>query len=117
MSDICNGLADWFQNGDRGISSNAIVEVMEGYAPGMLAMRNPFGNHPHDPSDFYRCYKLLKAVPEYRTRLNEMMAVSPAWRELVSHWDELETLLLAELERGMAPKLYDRMQALIEAAK
>lgn len=107
-------LKHWARYGDRGISSNAMVEVFEGYPQGLINGWSPFGNHPHDPSDFNRCYKLLEAVPGYREQLPKMKAVSNTWKVLVEHWSELEELLLEEEPSGKAPKMYKRMRQLIE---
>ncbi|MCJ7616533.1 MAG: hypothetical protein MUO43_08360, partial [Desulfobacterales bacterium] len=83
-----------------------IVSVMENVAISPVFR----GIHPHDPSDFNRCVKLLNAVPEYRTRMDEMRAVSPQWDQLVEHWAELEELLKESIDS--APELYDRMKEL-----
>jgi len=96
-------VANWLMNGERGASSEVMVSAFE-------FIRIPIGwctSHPHDSSDFDRCVKLLDAVPEYRTRLDEMRTVSPQWETLVEHWAELEDLLAES-----APKLYDRMKEL-----
>lgn len=105
----------WFGSNDRGISSNAIVEVMEGLPRGMLT--GSFGlGHPHDPADFGRCFRLLEAVPLYRHRMDEMR-ISPVWNALVNHWAELERLYIEECPGGKCHKLYDRMQELIDEAR
>lgn len=104
------GLADWLREGERGVSSETMVEVFEGMFPGTLCKRP---SHPHDPADFHRCVKLLEAVPEYRARLHEMRLVSLVWNLLVEHWDALETLFREEEPTGRAPKLYDEMKRLI----
>lgn len=107
-------LKHWVRHGDRGISSNAMVEVFEGYPQGLINGWSPFSTHPHDPSDFNRCYKLLEAVPGYREQLPKTKAVSNTWKVLVEHWSELEELLLEEEPSGKAPKMYKRMRKLIE---
>ena len=98
----------WLQDGERGISSEAIVSKLAGINIsgkwGLLA--------PCDPSDFKRCMDLLKAVPEFRPRLQEMSEVSEYWKLLVKNWDELDRLYLEECETGSCPKLYDRMKEL-----
>lgn len=48
---------------------------------------------PSDPSDFLRCYWLLKLAPEWKSRLPELAAACPRWYGLVSAWDELESML------------------------
>jgi hypothetical protein len=112
------GLSWWMINGDRGVSSNKIVEIMEGYQPySMTGVCGIFQTHPLDPSDFNRCYALLESVPEYRDRLKIMRYVSAEWRVLVDNWYELENLLLEELPSGKAPKLYDKMWELFDSVR
>lgn len=110
------GLEPWLQNGDRGISSNTMVEVFETMPRGTLAGRWANGDtHPRDPSDFQRCVLLLRAVPAYRFRLNELRGVSPVWNALVDNWNTLEAMLYREVPsgHGRAPDLYDEMKKLI----
>ncbi len=111
-----NELERWLLNGDRGISSNAMVEVFENYPKGLL-VESRYSTHPNDPSDFNRCYELLEAVPSYRVQLWKMNSESSEWKALVEHWSELEEMLLEERETGSAPKLYKRMQELFDIAK
>lgn len=99
----------WVTNGDTGISSMAIWAVMMGRP----AERRHFGNTPSDPSDFGRCYRLLKVMPSWRARLPEVAAKFPTWAPLVEAWDELTALYEEELPKGRAPKLYARMQELL----
>jgi hypothetical protein len=114
-----NELERWLLHGDRGTSSNAMVEVFENYPKGLLigAFGARFPTHPHDPSDFNRCYELLEAVPGYREQLYKMSSKSAEWETLVEHWSELEEMLLEERKTGSSPKLYKRMQELFEIAK
>lgn len=105
-------LSYWFRYGERGISSNTMVEVFEGLPIGTLTGWHR--DYPHDPADFNRCYKLLNQVPSYRLRLNELKSESKVWELLVDNWSKLESLLIEELPSGRAPKLYDEMQILIK---
>ena len=101
-------LNNWLLTGERGISSEAIASKMTGVNfTGQWGM-----GHPLDPSDFRRCLLLLKAVPEFKERLNEMEEVSPVWKDMVENWDELEKLYYEEVHTGKCPKLYDRMKEL-----
>lgn len=111
-------LEHWLTHGDRGTSSNAMVEAFEDYPKGLLlgVFGVRFPTHPHDPSDFNRCYKLLEAVPGYREQLYKMSSKSAEWKTLVEHWSELEEMLLEERKTGSSPKLYKRMQELFEIA-
>lgn len=111
-------LADWLRFGDRGVSSNAIVETLEGWPNGTLS-GHWLTTYPHDPADLRRCALLLRAVPGYRARIGELSAASPEWAALVAHWDELEALLAEEIGAELkpqlryAPRTYKRMQELI----
>jgi hypothetical protein len=107
----------WIVGPDTGTSSETIWAVLQGVTP-----HRP--SPPSDPSDFGRCYRLLKLIPEWRARLSEVADKYPTWSGLVAHWDELTALYEDELvngpmERGtrMAPKTYDRMKALIEEGR
>jgi hypothetical protein len=96
----------WWQCGERGISSETIWYVMTG-------KRNPGGCHPWDPDDFRRCYALLKAVPEWRGRLQRLKSLSKAWSNLVDNWDALEVMLEELMAGRKSRKMYDFMQTLI----
>ena len=75
-------------------------------------------NHPHDPDDFRRCYLLLKAVPEWKKDLHKLKGLSPAWSNLVDHWNELtEMFERNEREDWKNHKkigMYELMQKLIK---
>jgi hypothetical protein len=108
-----SGLGAWLSSDDTGISSRCIARHLSGGR--VPHERRAFGNdeHPHDPSDFGRCFRLMESVPEFRPRIGEMASVSPVWKRLVEAWDELESLYLEEMPSGSAPKLYDRIRNLI----
>ncbi len=101
-----NRALKWVTGGDTGVSSLTIWAVMMGVKP-------EHGSYPYDPSDFGRCYRLLKLMPEWRSRLREVVMDYPEWRDLVHNWDELEKLFEEESPSGTCPKLYRRMQELI----
>jgi hypothetical protein len=101
----------WASSGDTGISSMTIWSVMMGRKP----EDKWGGNYPHDPDDFGRCYRLLKVMPSWRSRLREVSVRFPAWNGLIDSWDELTALYEEELPSGLCPKLYQRMRAAIGA--
>lgn len=102
-----DGDADaWIANGDTGVSSETIWSVLTGHPVRSTGV-------PFDPSDFGRCYRLLKVMPSWRGRLSEVVAKHPRWSTLVAHWDELTALYEEESPSGTAPKLYARMVALL----
>lgn len=95
----------WIHNGDTGTSSETIWSVMTGRDVTRYGV-------PLDPSDFGRCYRLLKIMPSWRARLPEVVARFPRWAKLIEAWDELTALYEEELPSGMAPRLYARMREL-----
>lgn len=111
----------WIVGDDTGISSKAIWSRMMGVA--YASRDHGWDTYPHDPSDFGRCYRLLKLVPEWRARIEEMASASPEWTALVKHWDELTALYEEEVDttrhrhRGSAPRLYARMKEIERAAQ
>lgn len=100
----------WVHNGDTGISSLTIWSVMTGLEPPDGDTFRP--GIPSDPSDFGRCYRLLKIMPSWRPRLPEVAAIYPNWKPLVDVWDELTALYEEELPSGVCSKLYARMKEL-----
>jgi hypothetical protein len=91
----------WALGRHVGESSKTMAAAMMGF-PNDAA-------HPWDVGDFWRCVRLLNAVPEWRQSLDKMKTVSPYWAVLVEHWSELEAMLGRD-DRG----LYDRMRALFQ---
>lgn len=102
----------WIVGSDSGASSKAIWAHMMGTTPS-------YGwSHPHDPSDFGRCVRLLKLIPEWRTRLHEMSARSHAWKALVDNWSLIEAAMSDEVgidwSKGRnAPATYDLMKRVL----
>ncbi len=109
------GLQAWLRSDDTGTSSLTMAAVL--FNAGKYASSQRDWCHPWDPADFGRCHRFLEAVPEARARLPKMAEVSHEWKALVEHWDELTALYHEELPQKKAPKLYARMQALIEPAR
>ena len=105
--------AVWLAAGERGLSSEAIVQRLTGIKVNTGRDEGAV-EHPHDPSDFRRCVELLESVPPARTYLPLMADVSPQWARIVDAWDELENLLSEEEHRadGKAPHLYQRLKQL-----
>lgn len=107
----------WLTGPDTGTSSLTIFSVLSHGHAAQGAGRRGTPSHPHDPDDFGRCHRLLKAMPEWRSRLGEVAARYPEWAGLVREWADLERLYEEELPKGRAPKLYARMQELIAEAR
>lgn len=108
----------WLLCHDTGASSTALLARMLGASPDEATFR-----HPHDPSDFGRCHRLLESVPEWRTRLPEMAACSAYWAALVDRWDEITALLALDrkachaLMRSILNPIEDADQSIIRLGK
>jgi hypothetical protein len=98
---------EWFRGRDIGTSSLTIYSVF-------MHTDSPHSGYdvPHDPSDFGRCYRLLKLMPSWKDRLDEVAAKFPKWKPFAERWSELTALYEEELPSGSAPKLYKLMQEL-----
>ena len=107
----------WLANGETGISSKTIHAVLTGMVDNAVFNTSPSWfryDVPHDPSDFRRCYLLLKFIPEWKQRLHEVAERFPKWKPFVEQWDELTRLYEDERDRedGKAPLLYKLMKEL-----
>ncbi|PZR93527.1 MAG: hypothetical protein DI537_10440 [Stutzerimonas stutzeri] len=103
----------WIVGEHVGSSSMAIFAHMTGVKP-----RQGFSN-PWDPSDFGRCLRLLRAVPEWRVRLPEMARRSKAWKALCARWSEIERCMEEEVglnweKSQSAPRTYELMKEIID---
>jgi hypothetical protein len=77
----------WLANGHVGMSSKTMFNCLIGHKDFAI-------NHPYDPDDFSRCWKLLEAVPEWKNELHKLKPLSKQWSKLVDNWDKLETMLI-----------------------
>lgn len=104
-----NKVAEWLANGvDVGMSSECIAFTLA------FDIVPPRKSYPNDVSDFRRCFTLLNKVPELREHFQKMAEVSPIWKNLVEHWNELETFYQQEQGQGKCPKTYELLKSLIE---
>jgi hypothetical protein len=98
----------WLKNSQRGLSSEAVFKVMMASEP-----QNIKGlSHPHDPSDFNRCYQLLQVIPEWKAKLHLLKPVSPQWSNLVDNWDKLTLMLEEQIETDKPNGMYELIQQL-----
>lgn len=96
MIDIKTEILQWLATGETGISSMALAFKIAG-----VEDSRKFNTHPHDPDDFKRCLKLIKHIPEIRSRLDEMRSLSPEWNALVEHWKEVEDCFMEEVSEWL----------------
>jgi hypothetical protein len=101
----------WIANGETGSSSKTMWNCFMGAANFEI-------NHPYDPDDFKRCYKLLKAVPEWNTHLYKLKPLSRQWSNLVDNWDKLTEMYELNEKEGWKNykeiRMYEFMQTLIK---
>lgn len=100
----------WAQSWDTGSSSLTIYNFFRSIG----GRDGDRAEVPHDPSDFGRCYRLLKVAPEWRERLSDLGVAIPKWDRLVADWSSLELLFEEESPSGQCPKLYARIQELTQ---
>ena len=101
-------LREWLAHGERGISSDTIVQYLTGMP--WLTVRPDV---PYDPSDFRRCELLLRQVPLLRLAFKaEMPSAGPVWAALAEKWDEIVRTSEEEVPgcfsgaEGPAPRAY-----------
>lgn len=107
----------WLANGERGVSSEAIVSQLTGI---QIGRHGNFPDHPYDPGDLRRCVKLLDTYPLIGLVFkDEMPKRSPIWAELVANWEHLTVLLKEEIRErtGNAPRTYAEMKRIINGAE
>ena len=116
LSNAHPGLVDWIRDGERGLSSEAIVDHLAHHP---IARASGASCHPYDPADLRRCVLLLDAVPTLRPLMPSMADVSPEWAALVARWDQLEASLRREMSSGSyyATDTYTLMKSVLEGAK
>jgi hypothetical protein len=109
----------WLLSSDTGISSKAIFRAMIGFPPQDKCT-------PCDPSDFGRCYRLLKMFPEWEARVKELGTLidySPKvngeqrpnlWQIFADNYKKLCEMYEEECvgDYWKAPKLYKFMKDL-----
>lgn len=101
-------IIEWMFCGGTGISSETMAAIALG-----VEMKGSFGfDAPHDPSDFGRCYRLVKDVPEIKLAFSEISKKVPKFAGILSSWDELCGLYERDLSLGRSPELYERIKEL-----
>jgi hypothetical protein len=99
-------LGEWLRGRDTGLSSKTIWSVMTG----MPVSCDP--SIPRDPSDFGRCYRLLKLFPSWRANLYLVAEKHPDWAQLVAAWDKLTEMYEQALVIDDGRKMYEFMKEL-----
>jgi hypothetical protein len=102
----------WLINGERGLSSMAMVAHITGHGGDR--------SHPLDPDDLRRCRLLVESVPLIRHNLQKMADCSPTWARIIAVWVELCNTMDAEAPHwrqgtGSAPETYALLKRCREA--
>jgi hypothetical protein len=105
----------WRKGDDTGLSSVTVWAHMTG------AKDFPV-DYPLDPADLGRILRLLELIPEWKPRVSELASLSPEWKALVGRWDEITSLMDAEVgffgERGnRAPRTYAMIRNALHIAR
>ena len=118
--DIPQSVVNWLAAGERGLSSESIVEYLYGLPVLEGHWRRSAPHCPLDPTDLRRCLLLLAEFPETAAQFPRMRAASPEWERLVDAWADLERQFLAEIGdlRGTAhwsaPLTYAAMERVLD---
>ncbi len=104
----------WLRGTDTGISSKTIFSVLSTKHGHLvdLTSRHWRPDVPHDPDDFGRCYRLLRAIPAWRSRLDRVAERHKVWAPMVREWDRMTALYERDLPTGRCKELYDLMHEL-----
>lgn len=108
----------WIVGEDTGVSSCAIWAVMMGVHENLRSRSTP-----SDPSDFGRCFRLLKLIPEWEDSLSKMKVIDydctingvlypKVWSSFVDNYYKMKRLYIKEATLGHAPELYKFMRSL-----
>jgi hypothetical protein len=84
------GLIGWLSSDDTGTSSRYMATVIHGGSAPL--------SEPLDPSDFGRCYRLIRAVPGTKEGLHLLRDKSKYWELLVDNWNHIEKAYEEQLE-------------------
>jgi hypothetical protein len=76
---------EWLLNGERGISSEAILT----HLTGLPILRWTSMSPPSDAHDVRRCRLLLEAVPELVPNFDRMREVNKYWAAVVDAWPDI----------------------------
>lgn len=104
----------WMSGPDAGLSSRLLIRCLAfGETP--LASLHQV-DYPHDASDLARCIRALDRFPFLRERLHAAASLSPEWREIICHWNALESYYREELQCGAFQKTDFALRRILDAA-
>lgn len=107
LAPVGTRIVEWLTGDDTGLSSKSMVRAYKGLPP----VRENY-SYPHDPSDFGRCYRLLKDIPEVQKGFPKLAQTSGIWNRYINRWGDLVDLHVQEYKTGKPCGLYELMQKL-----
>lgn len=100
----------WIMNGEVGLSSKTMWACLHGEEKFPIY-------YPYYPDDFSRCYKLLETIPEWKSELSKVRALSSAWEALIDNWSTLTSMYEENVKNDWYTSkeigMYDFMQKLL----
>lgn len=98
-------LKDWQDNGEKGMSSEAMVAHFMGEMRGEYA-------YPRDLGDLRRCIVMMDRFPEWKNRGSSMKQY-PGWEEIGANWDEIfaEFDASTECTSATALRIFERTRS------
>lgn len=100
-------LVDWLNSRDTGTSSKTLYAAHTGTFMEIYDV-------PYDPSDFGRCYRLIKSFPEVRDSVCKTTRLCPRWEPFVKNWDRFTTIYERDLPTGRSDELWDEMKKITD---
>lgn len=73
----------WLRSHDTGMSSKTMFSAITGIPTGER-------EHPHDIADVGRCVRMLRFLPELRSKIHMVSDKYPEWIPFIDCWKELE---------------------------
>ncbi|MEN7527943.1 hypothetical protein [Cupriavidus sp. DL-D2] len=98
-------IGNWLRSHDTGVSSETMLAIFLGATKGDF-------DAPHDPSDFGRCLRLMKAVPEIRDAFPRIAKKVPQFAGILREWDALAKIYRRDKPTGRSDELYRRIKEL-----
>jgi hypothetical protein len=107
---VANRASDWLATGEVGLASGSIHKHMTGKGGEIM--------HPRDVADLHRCMLLLRRIPEWEARIDEMAPRSAGWRAVAGVWPQLSASFREEAGPDLAawprPKTGEILRAALE---
>ncbi|WP_175994841.1 hypothetical protein [Burkholderia vietnamiensis] len=98
-------IGNWLLSGDTGLSSETMAAIA-------LGATKKAGIAPYDPSDFGRCYRLVKKVPEIRKAFPRIAKRVKTFSGIINDWDALCEIYERDLPTGRNEDLHRRIKEL-----